>query len=52
MIDDLESGPLGERFAALLAPEELEAVVLHAQVLLSRGLPFPDDYHSTPWPLV
>jgi hypothetical protein len=52
IVADLESGPLGERFAALLDPDELEALVHRAQVLLTRGLPFPDDYHSTPWPLV
>ncbi len=52
VVADLESGPLGDRFAALLAPDELDAVVRRAQVLVTRGLPFPDDYHSTPWPLV
>ncbi len=52
VVAELESGPLSDRFAALLAPDELDAVVRRAQVLLTRGLPFPDDYHSTPWPLV
>ena len=52
VVADLESGPLGERFAALLDADELDAVVQRAQVLLARGLPYPEDYHSTPWPLV
>jgi hypothetical protein len=52
VVDDLESGPLRERFAALLDPDELEAVIQRARVLVARGLPYPDDYHSTPWPLV
>jgi uncharacterized repeat protein (TIGR03843 family) len=52
VVADLESGPLGARLGALLDADELDAIVRRAQVLLSRGLPLPDDWHSTPWPLV
>ena len=51
-VADLESGPLGELMAALLDDDEVDAVVRRAQGLLNRGLPLPDDWHSTPWPLV
>jgi len=36
----------------LLDDDEVDAVVRRAQGLLNRGLPLPDDWHSTPWPLV
>ena len=52
VVADLESGPLGERMAGLLDDDEVDAVLRRAQGLLSRGLPLPDDWHSTPWPLV
>ena len=52
VVADLEAGALGARLGALLDPDELDAVVRRAQVLLERGLPLPDDWHSTPWPLV
>ena len=52
VVAELESGPLGERLGALLDADELDALVRRAQVLLARGLPLPDDWHSTPWPLV
>jgi uncharacterized repeat protein (TIGR03843 family) len=52
VVADLESGPLGERMAALLDADEIDAVLRRAQALLHRGLPLPDDWHSTPWPLV
>ena len=52
VIADIESGPLGARLGALLDADELDAIVRRAQVLLARGLPLPDDWHSTPWPLV
>jgi len=52
VVADLESGPLGERMALLLDDDEVDAVVRRAQGLLNRGLPLPDDWHSTPWPLV
>ena len=52
VVADLEAGALGARLGALLDPDELDAVVRRARVLLERGLPLPDDWHSTPWPLV
>jgi len=52
VVADLESGALGARLGALLDADELDAIVRRAQVLLNRGLPLPDDWHSTPWPLV
>jgi hypothetical protein len=52
IVADLESGPLGARLGALLDADELDAIARRAQVLLGRGLPLPDDWHSTPWPLV
>jgi uncharacterized repeat protein (TIGR03843 family) len=52
VVTELESGALGARLGALLDADELGAVVRRAEVLLTRGLPFPDDWHSTPWPLV
>jgi hypothetical protein len=51
-VSDIGSGSLGARLGALLDADELDAVVRRAQVLLERGLPLPDDWHSTPWPLV
>src|SRR5262249_5055525 len=44
--------PLHNRLAPLLDDDELDAVPRRAQVLLTRGLPLPGDWHSTPWPLV
>jgi uncharacterized repeat protein (TIGR03843 family) len=52
VVADLGSGALGARLGALLDPDELDAVVRRAQGMLDRGLPLPDDWHSTPWPLV
>jgi uncharacterized repeat protein (TIGR03843 family) len=52
VVADVESGELGARLGALLDADELDAVLRRAQVLLTRGLPLPDDWHSTPWPLV
>ncbi len=52
VVADLGSGALGARLGALLDPDELDAVARRAQGLLDRGLPLPDDWHSTPWPLV
>jgi hypothetical protein len=49
---ELGTGPLGERLAPLLDHDELAALGQRAQVLLTRGLPLPGDWHSTPWPLV
>jgi hypothetical protein len=36
----------------LLAPVEVEALRHRASGLLAEGLPHPDDWYSTPWPLV
>jgi uncharacterized repeat protein (TIGR03843 family) len=52
VVDELQAGPLGERLAPLLDADELAALGRRAQVLLTRGLPLPGDWHSTPWPLV
>ena len=52
IVADLESGGLGARMDALLDRDEIDAVLRRAQGLLTRGLPLPDDWHSTPWPLV
>jgi hypothetical protein len=49
---ELEGGPLGRRLADLLTPVEVEAIGYRGLGLLDRGFPYPDDYHSTPWPLV
>ena len=49
---ELASGALRERLAPLLDDDELAALGRRAQVLLTRGLPLPGDWHSTPWPLV
>ena len=52
VVDELHDGPLHERLAPLLDDDELDAVGRRAQVLLTRGLTLPGDWHSTPWPLV
>ena len=52
VLADLDSGPLADRLHDLLAPVEVESIAHRARGLLSQGLPYPDDYHSTPWPLV
>jgi hypothetical protein len=52
VVAELHEGPLHDRLAPLLDPEELDALDRRAQVLLARGLPLPGDWHSTPWPLV
>jgi hypothetical protein len=53
VVADLD-GPLGPRFAPLLLPQEITAIVRRADALLADGfLPAPDEgYHSVPWPLV
>jgi hypothetical protein len=47
-------GPLGERLAPLLAPDEIDAIELRTLDLLRAGtFPVPDEgYHTVPWPLV
>ena len=52
VVAELTQGPLHDRLAPLLDDDELDAVARRAQVLLTRGLPLPGDWHSTPWPLV
>ena len=52
VVAELHEGPLHERLAPLLDVDELDALDRRAQVLLTRGLPLPGDWHSTPWPLV
>jgi uncharacterized repeat protein (TIGR03843 family) len=49
---ELDGGPLGVRLADLLAPVEIEAIGYRGRGLLDQGFPYPDDYRSTPWPLV
>jgi uncharacterized repeat protein (TIGR03843 family) len=51
---DATDGALSERLAALLSPQELVALSMRADELISEGR-FPDPepgYHSVPWPLV
>jgi len=52
VVAELHAGPLHDRLAPLLDDDELDALDRRAQVLLTRGLPLPGDWHSTPWPLV
>ncbi len=52
IVAELDGGALGARLATLLSPIEVESIVDRAEALLAEGLPIPDDYHSTPWPLV
>lgn len=50
-LDDL-AGDLGERLRLHLTEIEIEAIEYRGRALLSQGFPYPDDYRSTPWPLV
>jgi hypothetical protein len=52
VLTELDTGPLGARLRDLLEPVEIDAITRRACALLAEGLPLPDDYHSTPWPLV
>jgi uncharacterized repeat protein (TIGR03843 family) len=52
VLADLEQGPLGRRLGELLDADEIAAIAHRGRALLAEGLPLPDDYHSTPWPLV
>jgi len=52
VVAELHQGPLHDRLAPLLDADELDAVDRRAHRLLTRGLPLPGDWHSTPWPLV
>jgi uncharacterized repeat protein (TIGR03843 family) len=53
-VAELDDGALGDRLAALLAPDELVAIARRAADLLRDGrFPEPDPgYHSVPWPMV
>jgi hypothetical protein len=51
-IDGLREGALHDRLSPHLTDVELEAVEYRARAVLAEGLPYPDDYRSTPWPLV
>ena len=50
-LDDLRGG-LGQRLRHHLTPVEIEAIEYCGRALLAQGFPYPDDYRSTPWPLV
>jgi hypothetical protein len=52
VVAELGEGPLHEKLAPLLDPDELDALAGRAHVLLTRGMPLAGDWHSTPWPLV
>src|SRR5262245_46572380 len=51
-VDALRDGGLRDRLGRHLTDVELEAVEYRARAMLDEGLPYPDDYRSTPWPLV
>jgi uncharacterized repeat protein (TIGR03843 family) len=51
VLDEL-SGGLGDRLRRHLSEVEIEAIGYRGQALLAQGFPYPDDYRSTPWPLV
>jgi hypothetical protein len=50
-LEDLR-GDLGSRLRRLLTEVEIEAIEYRGRALLAQGFPYPDDYRSTPWPLV
>jgi uncharacterized repeat protein (TIGR03843 family) len=50
-LDDL-AGDLGRRLGRHLTQVEIEAIEYRGRALLAQGFPYPDDYRSTPWPLV
>lgn len=49
---DALTGELGDRLRRHLTDVEVEAIVYRGRALLAQGFPYPDDYRSTPWPLV
>ncbi|MFI5047233.1 MAG: SCO1664 family protein [Acidimicrobiia bacterium] len=51
-MDSLRDGALRDRLRPHLTDVELEAVEYRGRAVLAEGLPYPDDYRSTPWPLV
>jgi hypothetical protein len=52
VLDELGQGPLRATFEQHLTPVEIEAVEFRGRAVLAQGMPYPDDYRSTPWPLV
>jgi uncharacterized repeat protein (TIGR03843 family) len=52
VLDTLRDGDLRDRLRVHLTDVEIEAVEYRGRALLAEGMPFPDDYRSTPWPLV
>jgi hypothetical protein len=52
VVDQLETGELGARLREHLTAVEVEAIEYRGRALLDEGFPYPDDYRSTPWPLV
>jgi len=45
-------GELRATLRAHLTDVEIDAVEYRAGAVLAEGLPYPEDYRSTPWPLV
>jgi hypothetical protein len=52
VLDELDDGPLRARLEEHLSAVEIEAVEYRGRAVLAEGMPYPDDYRSTPWPLV
>ena len=52
VVESLRDGELRDRLRPHLTDVELDAVEYRARAVLDEGLPYPDDYRSTPWPLV
>ncbi len=53
LVDDLRSGPLGEKLAGLLSQEEVEATTVRAESLAESGIfPHPGSSRPYPWPPV
>jgi uncharacterized repeat protein (TIGR03843 family) len=52
VVRELDGGPLLDRLAPLLSPDELDAIDVRANHLLTHGLPQPHDRRAMPWPLV
>jgi uncharacterized repeat protein (TIGR03843 family) len=52
VVEQLGNGPLRATLGAHLTEVEIEAIEYRGRALLEEGLPYADDYRSTPWPLV
>jgi len=52
VLDELGNGRLRARLEQHLTAVEIEAIEYRGRALLAEGMPYPDDYRSTPWPLV